>query len=384
MAPHVDAIAANYNVDSADGWIADYFFDGLRKLSGGKPVLISEWFFAARENRTGNRNNGHLMTVATQNERGIGAAAATLNFAAIPEIIGAHWFQYYDHPKGGRRDGEDYDFGLVDINDRPYQQLTSDLAIANRRVRQVHSGATVSAAPAAPPRMFVLPHAAVSVDDHSLADWPKPSSLLPRLTPSPGAVEFGEAYLSWSERGLALATIGQDYFDIDLFAYEGGFPLTDAYRVELGIDIGPTGQARGLKAHEPRRFTLFFIPPRTKLHDHPEMAVQLCAGPAQQAIDLGCTAISGAKAAYFGADQPRITAEMVIPWSALGIDAPAPGVQLRAEIAVTSWHRERWMSLSGRPPAAALNDPKAWRAMRLGNGPQMIETSPARAVLAPG
>jgi hypothetical protein len=230
----------------------------------------------------------------------------------------------------------------------------------------------------------VLPHAAVSVDDHSLADWPKPSSLLPRLTPSPGAVEFGEAYLSWSERGLALATIGQDYFDIDLFAYEGGFPLTDAYRVELGIDIGPTGQARGLKAHEPRRFTLFFIPPRTKLHDHPEMAVQLCAGPAQQAIDLGCTAVSGAKAAYFGADQPRITAEMVIPWSALGIDAPAPGVQLRAEIAVTSWHRERWMSLSGRPPAAALNDPKAWRAMRLGNGPQMIETSPARPVLAPG
>jgi hypothetical protein len=114
------------------------------------------------------------------------------------------------------------------------------------------------------------------------------------------------------------------------------------------------------------------------------MAVQLCAGPAQQAIDLGCTAISGAKAAYFGADQPRITAEMVIPWSALGIDAPAPGVQLRAEIAVTSWHRERWMSLSGRPPAAALNDPKAWRAMRLGNGPQMIETSPARPVLAPG
>ena len=86
--------------------------------------------------------------------------------------------------------------------------------------------------------------------------------------PSPGAVEFGEAYLSWSEQGLALATIGQDYFDIDLLAYEGGFPLVDAYRVELGIDIGAG----------PRRFTLFFIPPRTKLHDYPEMAAQLCAG----------------------------------------------------------------------------------------------------------
>ena len=32
MAPYVDAIATNYNVDAGDGWIADYFFDGLRKL----------------------------------------------------------------------------------------------------------------------------------------------------------------------------------------------------------------------------------------------------------------------------------------------------------------------------------------------------------------
>ncbi len=384
MAPHVDAIATNYNVDSGDGWISDYFFDGLRKLSGGKPVLISEWFFAARENRTGNRNNGHLMTVATQDERAAGAAAATLNFAAIPEVVGAHWFQYYDHPRGGRGDGEDYDFGLVDIDNQPYQRLTAELGLANRGVRAVHAGAATSAAAPAPARIFAVPHAAVSVDDHSLSDWPKPSSLLPRLTASPGAVEFGEAYLSWSEQGLALATIGQDYFDIDLFAYEGSFPLVDAYRVELGVDIGLAGQARGLKAPGPRRFTLFFIPPRTKLHDHPEMAAQLCAGAAQAAIDLGCTQVSGAKAVYFGADQPRITAETLIPWSALGVSTPTAGTQLRVEVAVTSWHRERWMSLSGRPPAAAMDHPKGWRRMRLGNGSQMIETSPAPPNVPPG
>jgi hypothetical protein len=74
---------------------------------------------------------------------------------------------------------------------------------------------------------------------------------------------------------------------------------------------------------------------------------------------------------------------MVIPWSALGIPPPAPGARLRAEIAVTSWHRDRWMSLSGRSPAAAMSHPESWRAMRLGNGSQMIETSPPRA-LAPG
>jgi hypothetical protein len=371
MTPHVDAIAINYNVDSGDGWIADYFFDGLRRLSGGKPELVTEWFFAARENRTGNRNNGHLMTVATQEDRAAGAAAAIANFAAIPELVGAHWFMYYDHPKGGRPDGEDYDFGLVDINDRPYEGITAALAAANRRALRIHAAAAVP-----PPRngMFVLPHAAISVNDHSLSDWPKPASLLPRLTPSSGAVEFGEAYLSWSERGLALATIGQDYFDIDLLAYDGAFPLVDAYRVELGVDVGAG----------PRRFTLFFIPPRTKVRDHPPMTARLCAGEARIAIVEGCVEVSGADAVYFGADQPRITAEMVIPWSALGITAPTPGTQLRADIAITSWDRERWMSLSGLAPDAAMNDPEVWPAMRLGNGRQVIESVPPRRVPAPG
>jgi hypothetical protein len=310
------------------------------------------------------------MTVPTQDERAGGAAAAIANFAAIPEVVGAHWFQYYDHPKGGRTDGEDYDFGLVDINDQPYERLTAALAAANRRAPQIHAAAV----PPPRNRMFVLPHASISVHDHSLSDWPKPASLVPRLTASPGAVEFGEAYLTWSEHGLALATIGQDYFDIDLLAYDGAFPLVDAYRVELGVDVGAG----------PRRFTLFFIPPRNKVHDHPPMSAMLCAGEAQIVIKEGCTEIGGAEAVYFGADQPRITAEMVIPWSALGIAAPMPGTQLRAEVAITSWDRDRWMSLSGRAPDATMKDPERWPAMRLGNGRQMIESVPSRPLPAPG
>ena len=204
--------------------------------------------------------------------------------------------------------------------------------------------------------MFVVPHAQVAL--RSLADWPKPASLLPPLEPSPGSVRFGEVYLTWGARGLAVATIGQDYFDIDLLAYDGAFPLTDAYRVELGVDAGAG----------PRRFTLFFIPPRTKLHDYPEMRAELCAGPAERAIRFGCTAVDGGEAVYFGADQPRITAEMRIPWSALGVPVPPPGAPLHAEVAVTSWDGDRWMSLSGPAPAAVMKDPAGWRAMRLGDG----------------
>jgi hypothetical protein len=354
-ARHVDAIAANYNPDAGDGWIAHYFFDGLRQLSGGKPVLVSEWFFAARQNRTGNSNNGHLMTVDTQAERAAGAAAATANFAAIPEVIGSQWFQYYDHPKGGRIDGEDYDFGLVDIDDRPYRQLTEALAAANRRATAIHAAAVPPPTETGP---FDVPHADVSLSARSLTDWPKPASLLPPLYASPDATDFVEIYLTWSARGLTLATIGQDYYDLDLLAYAGDFPLGEAYRVELGVDAGGG----------PRRFTLFFVPGHGDRPDHQRMTALLCAGAAAEAIRAGCTAPDGAEAVYFGADQPRVTAEMRIPWPALGIAQPRPGAAISADVAMTSWYRDRWMSLSGKPPEAAMADPSGWTRMRLGDG----------------
>ncbi len=233
MAPHVDAIATNYNVDSGDGWIADYFFDGLRKLSGGKPALVSEWFFAARENRTGQPQQ------RPSDDRRDAGREGCRRRRGDPQLRG--------HSRGRRSP-------LVPVLrppkrwPRPTARITildwwtsmigptsgSPLALsaANRpRSRSPRECGGLARAAAA---RLVLPHASISVDDRSLSDWPKPASLLPRLNPSPGAVEFGEAYLSWSEQGLALATIGQDYFDIDLLAYDGRFPLVEAYRVEFG------------------------------------------------------------------------------------------------------------------------------------------------------
>ena len=87
------------------------------------------------------------------------------------------------------------------------------------------------------------------------------------------------------------------------------FPLGEAYRLELGVDAGAG----------PRRLTLFFIPPRTKVHDYRRWPPSCAPARPQQAIEHGCTPVPGAEAVYFGADQPRITAEALIPWSALGI-----------------------------------------------------------------
>ncbi|MGO8920796.1 MAG: hypothetical protein ACLQJR_33295 [Stellaceae bacterium] len=353
-ARHVDVIATNYNVDSPEGWIAPYYFDGLRALTRAKPVLVSEWFYAAQENRTGNRNNGHLMTVATQAERARGAAAAARNFAGIAEIVGVHWFQYYDYPEGGRADREDYNFGLVDIHDRPYEALVAALGDANRALPLLH------AAMPAPARQrlsgFTVPRARIDAQHGSLVDWPKPQSLLPALTPAPGEVAFGEAYLTWSAEGLALATIGQDYYDLDLLAYQGDFPLGEAYRIELDVDAGAG----------PKRFTLYFIPPRSKERDHPPMAARLCAGAPREHGETTCPAVPGAQALYFGADQPRVVGEALIPWSALGLDAPPLSRRVRVEVSASAWFRSRWMSLSGLPPAEGSARPGRWAELRLG------------------
>jgi hypothetical protein len=350
---NVDAIALNYNVDSPEGWLAPYFFDGLRQLTHGKPELISEWFYAAHENRTGNRNNGHLMTVETQAQRAHGAAASAKLFAGVPEILGSHWFQYYDYPVGGRADSEDYNFGLVDIQGRPYEELVSALGAANRQLPAIHDHAGAIARPA--PKNFAVPYATIDPQHLSLVDWPKPASLLPALKPSPGAVAFGEAYLTWSKQGLALATIGQDYDDLGLLDYGAHYPLSEAYRLELDVDGGAGA----------KRFTLYFIPPKGSTKDYPPMAPKLCAGTVTELQDNDCPAVDGAQALYFGADQPRIVAEALLPWRALGLDGPPLAGKLSIEVSAVSWDNGRWMSLSGLSPRDGSANPKRWLTVPL-------------------
>ena len=76
----------------------------------------------------------------------------------LPYVVGADWFQYYDEPPHGRKlDGEDYNFGLVDIHDR---RTRSDCRIrvaqsyrrSNRRRRHAKSVATAGVPPARPTR----------------------------------------------------------------------------------------------------------------------------------------------------------------------------------------------------------------------------------------
>ena len=89
-------------------------------------MLIGEFYMSARENRSGNKNSrGVYPVVVTQKERAAGFRNTLQGLLKSPYIIGADWFQYYDEPTHGRFDGENFNFGLVDIHDRPYPALTT-------------------------------------------------------------------------------------------------------------------------------------------------------------------------------------------------------------------------------------------------------------------
>ena len=71
------------------------------------------------------------------------------------------------------------------------------------------------------------------------------------LAPSPEVV-FGDLFLAWSPQGLHVATISMDHYDAHLLAYDGAFPRSEAFRIDLGVDAGAGA----------RRFAFFVIPPK--------------------------------------------------------------------------------------------------------------------------
>jgi hypothetical protein len=104
--------------------------------STGRPILIGEFHFGV----PGRGLAAGLVQVRDQEERGVAYRYYVEQAAAFPAFIGTGWFQWIDQPSTGRMDGENYNIGLVDVTDRPYQELVKAVKATNRRLFEVHSG----------------------------------------------------------------------------------------------------------------------------------------------------------------------------------------------------------------------------------------------------
>ncbi len=128
---HFDVVSINYY----DLEVPRETFDRYHKLTG-RPMLIGEYGF--------NSMDGGWLTSAVpvrdMAERGVGYRYYTERTAAIPYIVGLHYFQYWDEPVMGRFDRETSFNGFVSVADIPYQALVDAARETNARIYRVHAG----------------------------------------------------------------------------------------------------------------------------------------------------------------------------------------------------------------------------------------------------
>ncbi|MBZ0257128.1 beta-agarase, partial [bacterium] len=62
----------------------------------------------------------------------------------LPYAVGYHWFKYADQPPEGRFDGENSNYGLVDLKDNPWETLVDEMSKTNRNVEIVHKNSDAS------------------------------------------------------------------------------------------------------------------------------------------------------------------------------------------------------------------------------------------------
>lgn len=123
--------------DSIDK-ILDTIFEGDEKSRRtGKPVMIGEFHFGALDrglDATGIRG------VTTQQERGKAYRFYMHTAAAHPCCVGAHYFTLNDQGYLGRFDGENYQIGLVDVCNRPYDEFISGIVQTNSELYKIAGG----------------------------------------------------------------------------------------------------------------------------------------------------------------------------------------------------------------------------------------------------
>jgi hypothetical protein len=134
MRRYVDVVSLNhYDVHAPAGVVR-----AIHRIVG-KPVLITEFGFRARDSGLPN-TRGAGAVVKTQRERAEHFERYVRELMALPMVVGYHWFEHSDQPAEGRFDGENSNYGLVDIRDEPYAELVEVMERVNGSVYELAMG----------------------------------------------------------------------------------------------------------------------------------------------------------------------------------------------------------------------------------------------------
>ena len=95
-----------------------------------RPIMVGEYSFIGSGPQTRTRSPASTPCMPRSKHR----ADAYTNYIAplyedAPWVVGDEWFEYVDEPEGGRFDGENNDFGVVDVENQAYQDLVAQMEI---------------------------------------------------------------------------------------------------------------------------------------------------------------------------------------------------------------------------------------------------------------
>ena len=134
MKPHVDVVS--FNTYEHEVPVAE--LNRLAMLTE-RPIMITEFSFKAMDSGLPNSRGGGK-PVATQKDRADLYERFVITLAKLPYAVGYHWFEWADEPREGRFDGEDCNYGLVKIDDTPWEVLTERFRAVNARLEEIHAG----------------------------------------------------------------------------------------------------------------------------------------------------------------------------------------------------------------------------------------------------
>ncbi len=124
----------------------------------GRPMMITEWSFPALDSGLPCKG-GAGMRVDTQEQKARCYDVFASMIAALPFMVGYDYFMWVDEPELAISSTfpEDSNYGLVDVNDKPWETLVAQATVTNRKASDLHEGARLDTSwvHEAPPRTTV-------------------------------------------------------------------------------------------------------------------------------------------------------------------------------------------------------------------------------------
>lgn len=111
----------------------------------GKPFVITEWSFPALDSGLPCKH-GAGMRVDTQAQKARCYQIFATAMSTLPFMVGYHYFMWVDEPEQGISDTfpEDSNYGLVDVNDTPYEKLVAMATRVNAAAFRLHKRSVFS------------------------------------------------------------------------------------------------------------------------------------------------------------------------------------------------------------------------------------------------